>query len=63
MQTGAESCHQRLQREFETLVCRTVVEMAGDGDCHFDLPMRNCTITLDDRVVVSAGELAPELRA
>ena len=25
---------------------------------HFDLPMRNCTITLDDRTVVSAGRVA-----
>ncbi len=39
-------------------------ELAGRFTAgHFDLPMRNCTITLDDRVVVSAGELAPELRA
>ena len=29
---------------------------------HFDLPMRNCTVTLDDRVVVEAGELVAELR-
>jgi 2,5-dihydroxypyridine 5,6-dioxygenase len=28
---------------------------------HFDLPMRNCTVMLDDRVVVSEGVLAPEL--
>jgi 2,5-dihydroxypyridine 5,6-dioxygenase len=28
---------------------------------HFDLPMRNCTVTLDDRVVVSEGTLTPEL--
>jgi 2,5-dihydroxypyridine 5,6-dioxygenase len=39
-------------------------ELAGRFTAgHFDLPMRNCTITLDDRVVVSAGELAAELRA
>ena len=25
---------------------------------HFDLPMRNCTITLDDRIVVSSGRVA-----
>jgi 2,5-dihydroxypyridine 5,6-dioxygenase len=25
---------------------------------HFDLPLRNCTIALDDRVVVDAGKLA-----
>jgi 2,5-dihydroxypyridine 5,6-dioxygenase len=29
---------------------------------HFDLPMRNCTVSLDDRVVVANGELAEELR-
>jgi 2,5-dihydroxypyridine 5,6-dioxygenase len=28
---------------------------------HFDLPMRNCTVALDDRVVVRAGELVAEL--
>lgn len=28
---------------------------------HFDLPMRNCTVTLDDRVVVHDGILVPEL--
>jgi 2,5-dihydroxypyridine 5,6-dioxygenase len=39
-------------------------ELAGRFTAgHFDLPMRNCTVVLDDRVVVSAGELAPELRA
>jgi 2,5-dihydroxypyridine 5,6-dioxygenase len=30
---------------------------------HFDLPMRNCTVHLDDRAVVVAGELVPELRS
>ncbi|MBI4885200.1 MAG: peptidase M29 [Actinobacteria bacterium] len=29
---------------------------------HFDLPMRNCTVSLDDRVVVANGKLAAELR-
>lgn len=28
---------------------------------HFDLPMRECTVRLDDRVVVDRGVLAPEL--
>ncbi|MEQ1874035.1 MAG: peptidase M29 [Ilumatobacteraceae bacterium] len=28
---------------------------------HFDLPMRNCTVRLDDRTVVQEGELAAEL--
>jgi 2,5-dihydroxypyridine 5,6-dioxygenase len=28
---------------------------------HFDLPMRNCTVRLDDRVVVEGGVLADEL--
>lgn len=28
---------------------------------HFDLPMRRCSITLDDRVVVERGELCAEL--
>ena len=30
---------------------------------HFDLPMRNCTVALDNRTVVDAGELVHELRA
>ncbi len=30
---------------------------------HFDLPMRNCTVRLDDRTVVENGELAAELTA
>ncbi len=29
---------------------------------HFDLPMRNCTVRLDDRLVVEHGQLADELR-
>jgi 2,5-dihydroxypyridine 5,6-dioxygenase len=29
---------------------------------HFDLPMRHCTVTLDDKVVVEHGELVAELR-
>jgi 2,5-dihydroxypyridine 5,6-dioxygenase len=29
---------------------------------HFDLPLRGCTIALDGRSVVEAGELVPELR-
>ena len=28
---------------------------------HFDLPMRNCSIALDGKVIVDAGRLAPEL--
>ena len=28
---------------------------------HFDLPMRNCTIALDDTVVVERGRLCPAL--
>ncbi len=30
---------------------------------HFDLPMRGCTVRLDDTVVVAAGELVRETRA
>ena len=30
---------------------------------HFDLPMRHCTITLDERPVVVGGELVPDLRS
>ncbi|MCY3804871.1 MAG: peptidase M29, partial [bacterium] len=29
---------------------------------HFDLPMRNCTVTLDGEAVVSEGELRADLR-
>ncbi len=28
---------------------------------HFDLPMRNCTVALDGRVIVDGGKLIPEL--
>ena len=28
---------------------------------HFDLPLRNCTIALDERIVVDAGVLQGEL--
>ncbi|MDP2292037.1 MAG: peptidase M29 [Actinomycetota bacterium] len=39
-------------------------ELAGRFTAgHFDLPMRECTITLDEREVVRAGELVAELRA
>jgi 2,5-dihydroxypyridine 5,6-dioxygenase len=39
-------------------------ELAGRYTAgHFDLPMRECTIVLDDRLVVDAGELVAELRA
>lgn len=30
---------------------------------HFDLPLRNCTIHLDDRLVVDSGRLVAELAA
>jgi 2,5-dihydroxypyridine 5,6-dioxygenase len=29
--------------------------------CHFDLPMRNCTVALDGREVVTEGRLCPDL--
>lgn len=29
--------------------------------CHFDMPMRHCTVRLDDRVVVDAGRLCDDL--
>jgi 2,5-dihydroxypyridine 5,6-dioxygenase len=29
--------------------------------CHFDIPMRGCTIQLDDEIVVSKGVLQGEL--
>ena len=40
-------------------------EFGGDNDtsCHLDLPMRNCTLWLDDTLIVEEGELVPaELR-
>ena len=30
--------------------------------CHFDFPMRNCTVELDGKVVVDRGRLCEELR-
>ena len=37
-------------------------EFGGDNDtaCHLDLPMRGCTLTLDDEVIVEKGEVVPE---
>jgi len=36
-------------------------EFGGDNDtpCHLDLPMRNCTLWLDDRLIVEEGEVLP----
>ncbi|MFC3225945.1 leucyl aminopeptidase [Marinibaculum pumilum] len=36
-------------------------EFGGDNDtpCHLDLPMRNCTLWLDDRLIVEDGEVVP----
>lgn len=41
-------------------------EFGGDNDthCHLDLPMKNCTLTLDDELIVKDGEVVPkEMRA
>jgi 2,5-dihydroxypyridine 5,6-dioxygenase len=37
-------------------------EFGGDNDtaCHLDLPMRNCTLWLDDELIVEAGEVVPD---
>ncbi|MGB1883183.1 MAG: leucyl aminopeptidase [Gammaproteobacteria bacterium] len=37
-------------------------EFGGDNDtaCHLDLPMRNCSLWLDDEPIVEHGELVPE---
>jgi 2,5-dihydroxypyridine 5,6-dioxygenase len=34
---------------------------AGNSAGHFDLPLRNCTVTLDARVIVERGVLQGEL--
>jgi 2,5-dihydroxypyridine 5,6-dioxygenase len=36
-------------------------EFGGDNDtpCHLDLPMRNCTLTLDDELIVEHGDIVP----
>ena len=36
-------------------------EFGGENDtpCHLDLPMRNCTLTLDDEVIVDHGDVLP----
>ncbi len=42
------------------------IEFGGDNDtpCHLDLPMRGCTLFLDDEMIVEKGEVVvPELRA
>lgn len=37
-------------------------EVGGDNDtlCHIDIPLKGCTLTLDDRTVVEAGRIVPE---
>lgn len=37
-------------------------EFGGDNDtpCHLDLPMRHCTLTLDEAVVVDQGRVVPD---
>ncbi|WP_269182733.1 2,5-dihydroxypyridine 5,6-dioxygenase [Modestobacter sp. VKM Ac-2985] len=40
-------------------------ELGGPNDtpCHFDIPMRGCSLYLDDQLIVDAGELTvPEMR-
>ena len=42
------------------------IEFGGTNDtaCHFDLPMKNCSLWLDDELIVREGELVPDdLRA
>jgi 2,5-dihydroxypyridine 5,6-dioxygenase len=36
-------------------------EFGGSNDtpCHLDLPMRHCTLFLDDEVIVADGEVLP----
>lgn len=36
-------------------------EFGGDNDtpCHLDLPMQNCTLTLDDELIVENGDIVP----
>ena len=33
---------------------------ANDTPCHLDLPMKNCSLWLDDELIVSHGEVLPE---
>ncbi len=33
---------------------------ANDTPCHLDLPMKNCSLWLDDELIVSRGEVLPE---
>ncbi len=42
------------------------IELGGTNDthCHLDLPMRGCTLTLDDELIVKDGEVIPaDMRA
>lgn len=38
------------------------IEFGGDNDtaCHLDLPMKNCSLWLDDELIVNRGEVIPE---
>ena len=33
---------------------------ANDTPCHLDLPMKNCSLWLDDELIVSRGEVVPK---
>jgi len=37
-------------------------EFGGDNDtpCHLDMPMRNCSLYLDDELIVDAGSIVPD---
>jgi len=44
------------------LICTGANEFANRyTTCHFDLPMRNCTIKLDDTTIVDSGNLVGSL--
>jgi len=38
----------------------TEVGGKNDTQCHIDLPMRNCTLTLDGKTIVDKGRIVPE---
>ena len=37
-------------------------EVGGDNDtlCHIDIPLKGCTLTLDNRTIVENGRVLPE---
>ena len=63
LRQGADQRHRgaRVRGQLPLLDGRQRERRAATRQGHFDLPMRNCTVALDGRVVVDAGALQGDL--